>query len=207
MPAPKNVERSKKGAPPGRSFVSPSDRALLTAVQRGDGSAARVLYDRLYPVIDHTLRRVLRVRRSDFDDLVQITFERIVRAIAEDRFGGRSALTTWGAAIAGHVAIDFLRRTVREQNMLRDLQPPASITAPELRMEARSEIRRLHIILARMKPKLVETVLLFDVLGHSLEDVAELTGVSTSAAQSRLYRGRQELLRRAGAKNKSKNKK
>jgi RNA polymerase sigma-70 factor (ECF subfamily) len=182
--------------------VAPGDSALLDAVRRGDGSAAQALYERLFPVIDHALRRVLRVRVADFDDLVQVTFERVVRAIIEDRFLGQSALTTWGAAIAGHVAIDHLRRTVREQNMMRDLEPSATLMAPELRMEARSEIRRLETVLARMPPKLVETLLLFDVFGHSLEDVAEITGVSKSAAQSRLHRGRKQLVRRTGKQSK-----
>jgi DNA-directed RNA polymerase specialized sigma24 family protein len=52
-----------------------------------------------------------------------------------------------------------------------------------------------------MKPSLAEAVLLFDVLGHNLQEVASLTGVSLSAAQSRLHRGRKELVRRAGIKS------
>jgi len=198
VPVSKDLEddpRARSGAP--ARFVSRADWALLEAVRHGDGSAAQALYERLYPVVDHTLHRVLRIREPDFDDLVQITFERIVRAIAQERFLGRSALTTWAAAIAGHVAIDHLRRNVREQSALGDL-PPAPVTAPEPRMEAREEIRRLQGVLARMPARLVEPVLLFDVLGHTLEDVAETLGISKSAAQSRLHRGRKELVRRAG---------
>jgi RNA polymerase sigma-70 factor (ECF subfamily) len=203
VPASKNLKDDPQAlsGDPAR-FVSPADWALLEAVRRGDGSAAQSLYERLYPVVDYTLHRVLRSREPDFDDLVQSAFERIVRAIAEERFLGRSALTTWAAAIAGHVAIDHLRRTVREQSALRDLPPAATLTAPELRMEAREEIRRLQGVLARMPRRLVEPVLLFDVLGHSLEDAAEIMSISKSAAQSRLHRGRQELVRRAGAATK-----
>ena len=178
-----------------------TDQELLDAIRHGDSSSAALFYDRLYPVIDHALRRVLRRRIPEFDDLVQVTFERIVRAIIDDRFAGQSALTTWAAAIAGHVAIDFLRRSVRERRVFEDLEPSASRGAPERRMEARSEIQRLHAILSRMKPTLAEAVLLFDVLGHSLQEVASLTGVSPSAAQSRLHRGRKELVRRAGIKS------
>jgi RNA polymerase sigma factor (sigma-70 family) len=114
---------------------------------------------------------------------------------------GQSALTTWAAAIAGHVAIDFLRRAVRERRAFEECEPEVSRGAPERRMEARSEIQRLHAILSRMKPSLAEAVLLFDVLGHNLQEVASLTGVSLSAAQSRLHRARKELVRRAGIKS------
>jgi RNA polymerase sigma-70 factor (ECF subfamily) len=176
-----------------------SDGALLAAVRGGDATAAAQFYERLYPVVDHALRRVLRRRIPEFDDLVQVTFERVVRAIIEDRFAGHSALTTWAAAIAGHVAIDFLRRSVRERRVLEEFETPLSRGAPERRMEARSEIQRLHAVLSRMKPELAEAVLLFDVLGHSLDEVARLSGISQSAAQSRLHRGRKELVRRAGA--------
>ena len=181
-----------------------SDLKLLAAIRRGDASCAQILYSRLQPAIDHALRRVLRRRTEDFDDLIQVTFERVIRAIIEDRFGGQSTLTTWAAAIAGHVAIDSLRRSVRERRLFSAVSPSDAAglgtgTRPptERQIEARSEIERLHAILARMKPALAETIVLYDVLGHSLEEVALLTGVSQSAAQSRLFRGRKELLRRA----------
>lgn len=182
-----------------------SDAALIASIRRGDGSVARVLHDRIRPAIEHALRRVLRYRSEDFDDLVQVTFERVIRGIVDDRFAGDSALTTWAAAIAGHVAIDYLRRSVRERKIFCDpidtLPEPASERPQaERRLEARSEILRLYSILGKMKPKLVETVVLCDVLGHSLEEVASLTGVTPSAAQSRLFRGRKELVRRAGLK-------
>lgn len=189
-----------------------SDAELLLAIRRGDGSSAQMLYNRLGPAIDHALRRVLRRRTEDFDDLIQVTFERVIRAIIDNRFGGQSALTTWAAAIAGHVAIDSLRRSVRERRLFSavspsDLSPLPNGSRPptERQIEARSEIGRLHTILARMKPALAETVVLYDVLGHSLEEVALLTGVSQSAAQSRLFRGRKELLRRAEGMRRGRN--
>ncbi len=183
------------------------DLELLAAIRCGDGSVAQVLYDRLAPAIEHALHRVLRQRTDDFDDLIQVTFERVIRAIIDDRFAGHSSLSTWAAAIAAHVAIDFLRRSVRERRLF-SVSDPGELPNPQLserpsaerRLEARSEISRLHAILAKMKPTLADTVVLYDVLGHSLEEVAELTGVTQSAAQSRLFRGRKELVRRAGLK-------
>ncbi len=187
--------------PPERGVLSDAD--LIRAVRAGEASAAGALYDRLRPVIDFALRRVLRGRTDALEDLVQDSFEQILRALAGDRFEGRSSLTTWAAAIAGHVALDRLRRGFREDRVLvrGEADAGASPLGPgaERRLEARSEVRRLQGILARMKPELAETLLLHEVLGHELAEVAEIMGVSPSACQSRLFRGRKELLRRAAA--------
>ncbi|HEY6725296.1 MAG TPA: RNA polymerase sigma factor [Polyangiaceae bacterium] len=189
-----------------RPEPEPSDLELLSAIRRGDGRAAQLLYDRLQPAIEHTIRRVLRQRSEQNDDLVQICFERVLRAIVEDRFAGLSTLTTWASAIAGHVAVDALRRSMRERRLFSSTTAaevsPAALgerAVTERRLEARSEIQRLHRILAKMKPSLAETLVLHDVLGHNLDEVAALMGVTPSATQSRLFRARKELVRRAGA--------
>lgn len=189
-----------------RPDPEPTDLELLAAIRRGDGTAAQLLYDRLQPAIEHTIRRVLRQRSEQNDDLIQICFERILRAIVEDKFGGLSTLTTWASAIAGHVAVDALRRSMRERRLFSSATAaevsPAALgerAVTERRLEARSEIQRLHRILAKMKPSLAETLVLHDVLGHNLDEVAALMGVTSSATQSRLFRARKELVRRAGA--------
>ncbi len=179
------------------------DHEIVVAIRRGDGSVAKALYDRLHPAIEYALRRVLRHRNADTEDLVQVTFERVIRAIAADRFSGQSALTTWAAAIAGHVAIDYLRRSRLERRLFSDVSPaeaygrPSGSYSTEGSLEALSEIQRLQGILSRMSPILAEAVVLHDVFGHTMEEVAAFTGVSEPAARSRLRRGRRELVRRA----------
>ncbi len=61
---------------------------------------------------------------------------------------------------------------------------------------ARAELERLRIQLSEMKSTHAEAVFLHDVLGHELAEIALMTRVSVSAAQSRLVRGRRELFRR-----------
>lgn len=181
------------------------DKQMVEAIRRGDGSVARSLYDRLEPAIEYALGRVLRHRGADFDDLVQVSFERVIRAIAADRFSGQSALSTWAAAIAGHVAIDHLRRSRIERRLFDSGLPEQRVSSSgvywtERSLEARSEIAHLHAVLSRIKPKLTETVLLHDVLGYSIEEVAMLMGASHAATRSRLFRGRRELVRQTAAR-------
>lgn len=179
-----------------------TDEALLAALGAGDPRAALALYEHLRPAIDRALRRVLHGRHRDFDDLVQTTFERILRGVAEERFEGRSTLRTWASAIAAHVALDALRKGGREAKRLYGDVAVAELPTgqrAEPRMEARAELVRVHDILSRMNPDLAETLLLHDVLGHPLDEVAEMKGAGLSATQSRLRRARQELKRRAAA--------
>ena len=182
------------------------DDQIVEAIRRGDGSVARSLYDRLQPAIEYALCRVLRHRGVDFDDLVQVSFERVIRAIAADRFSGQSALSTWAAAIAGHVAIDHLRRSRVERRLFDDgLHAEQRVSSSgvywtERSLEARSEIAYLHAVLSKIKPRLTETILLHDVLGYSIEEVAVLIGASHAATRSRLFRGRRELVRQTAAR-------
>jgi RNA polymerase sigma-70 factor (ECF subfamily) len=139
----------------------------------------------------------------DHDDLVQITFENIIKTLIERRFANACKLTTWASAIAGHVGVDALRSLYRENRALATLtdhdsrihgQPGRSV---EQSIEARSELERVQSILGRMSKDQARAVVLHDVLGHDLSEVAVIAGVSISAAQSRLFRGRREMLRRA----------
>ena len=57
----------------------------------------------------------------------------------------------------------------------------------------RQELYQLRYVLSRMSPKLAQTVVLHDALGHSVAEIATLTSTSVSAAQSRLVRGRRKL--------------
>lgn len=193
-----------------RSLVPPGpedDTAIVAGVRRGEEAAADLLFDRLHGVVVRTLQRVLRQAASEIEDLVQITFERIIVTIVEDRFAGACSLSTWASAIAAHVGIDALRSRMRERKVFLSPSPSAPAvgempisTSLEHRLEARDEMERLQLTLARMRPEQAETLLLHDAFGHDLAEVAMLTGVSVAAAQSRLVRGRKELMRRYGVR-------
>jgi len=164
------------------------------------------------PVVDQCLRRILRSTGPDYDDLMQAAFERIITALSRKPLGGKGDLRAWSAAVATHVALDNLRRKGRERRLFQwhtdaDVSSSATSHSPtpypsgqpcaEGRLEARSEVNRVQAILVNMKPAAAETLLLHDVLGYELAEVAQLTGVTLAAAQSRLVRSRREFLRRA----------
>lgn len=181
-----------------------SDPEIVAGLTRGEAWAAEHLYERVQPFVERTLRRVLRSSGPEYDDLVQMSFERIIRVLSERSLGGACDLPAWSSAVAAHIALDALRRRVRERKLFQaegDFEPGTSHEPnPERTAWARAEVDRVHGILGRMKEKHAEAVLLHDVLGHDLAEIAVLTGASPAAAQSRLVRGRKELLRRARTK-------
>ena len=191
------------GAPVSPAAPGPTDAEIIEAVKLGDDRIAALLYDRVVGVVDRTLVRVFGRRESDHDDLVQATFEQIVMTLARGRFAGACSLTTWAAKVASHVGLNALRSRRRERNLLdrgAAVDEPPAPSSPERRMEARGDVERLREVLAAMDPAKAEAVFLHDVLGHELAEVAVLTGTSVAAAQSRLVRGRREMLERLDAK-------
>ena len=193
------------GSPSGAQDAARADEALIAAVVSGDSRAAEGLYARLVGVVDRALFRVFGRRESDHDDLVQATFEQIVITLTRRRFAGACSLSSWACHIATHVALNALRARRRERRVLGLVEDTDTILAvaargPSTEDQAgtRRDMDRVRCHLAAMSPEKAETVLLHEVFGYELAEIAVLTGASVSAVQSRLVRGRKELQARLG---------
>jgi RNA polymerase sigma-70 factor (ECF subfamily) len=194
-----------------------SDEEIVLGLTRGEPRSAEQLYDRVHLHVQASLRRILRSTGPDYEDLVQASFERILKTLTERALKSPYNLPGWASAVATHVALDALRRRVREQRLFArfalgsgpteadlDLaRTPGQLgqqgpsTDPERALSARADLQRLQRILGAMNPKHADVLVLHDVLGHELSAIAEITGLTVAAAQSRLVRGRKDLLRRA----------
>jgi RNA polymerase sigma-70 factor (ECF subfamily) len=176
---------------------------VLAGVVAGERWAHAALYDLLYPVVARTLQKILRDNSSDYEDLVQVSFERIVRTLTGERRGQVVSLSAWAGSIAAHVALDALRSRTRERRLydresaLRSRVERVAAPSLERKLEARQKLGWLQGILSRMNADQAQTLLLHDVLGYGLSEIASIMGVTVAAAQRRLSRGHQELLRRA----------
>jgi RNA polymerase sigma-70 factor (ECF subfamily) len=195
-PVPNAPESTPARAPVG-------DAEIIEAVVCGDSAIAGELYDRLLSTVDQTLYRVLGRRESDHDDLVQSAFEQIVKTLATRRFAGACSLRTWACSVATHVGLNALRSRRRERGVFdrSEIDAPESTASrdnPERDASLRRDLDAVRAQLAGMSPSRAEALLLHDVLGHDLAEIAALTGVSIAAAQSRLVRGRHELMGRMG---------
>src|SRR5688572_15640329 len=103
-----------------------SQAALISGVAAGQRWAHAALYDLLSPVVARTLQKILRDSSGDYQDLVQTTFERIVRTLRSNRGAEIANLSSWAGSIAAHVALDALRSRVRERRLFQreSMAPP-----------------------------------------------------------------------------------
>ena len=186
----------------GDARTGPNPAQILRGAAAGEAWAYAALYDALYPFVARALQKILH-QTPDYEDLVQISFELIVRTLQKPRAQPIENLAAWASALATRVALDSLRTRIRERRLFdRDtsgVRAAEVVAGPALerQLDVRGELALLQAALAAMNPDQAETILLHDVLGHDLSEVARLTHVSPAAAQKRLSRGHAELRRRA----------
>jgi RNA polymerase sigma-70 factor (ECF subfamily) len=179
-----------------------SDAELCRALSAGEAWAAEVIYDRVEDVVDSVLYRLLGPGDGERDDLAQQALERVITTIVSGRFTQGCSLRSWATLITQHLAIDTMRSRSRERRLFdRSVAHQAlELVAeergtPERAAEARRRVEHLLHALSSVNRARAEAVVLHDILGHDLAEIATLTGVTVAAAQSRLVRGRKEILK------------
>lgn len=176
------------------------DTQLLDALRAGDPTAAAALHDRVQPVVDRTVARLLGRRDVDHEDLSQLALIEIVYGI--DLFRGECSLDSWCSAISAHVVYKHIRRRQIERRIFEmgdGLDDAPSARSDGRDLSIRSTMRRVHTHLATIEENKAWTYLLHDVFGYDLREIAKITGVTMAAAQTRLTRGRRELHERIAA--------
>jgi len=204
------------GASVGRDG-QPSDAELLRRHVAGDTEAFGALFlrhkDRLWAV---ALRTV-----CDPDDAADALQEAMISAFrrAAD-FRGESAVTTWLHRIVVNAALDRLRRRQTrsitwsgDEDALETLaaqgtrggsslagSPAAGVagvaagTAPADAADAIETRLDVDAALRMLPPEQRAALVLVDMLGYPVADVAEILGVSPGTVKSRCARGRTRLL-------------
>jgi RNA polymerase sigma factor (sigma-70 family) len=129
---------------------------------------------------------------ADGEDIVQDTLARAYYALSEvERM---PPLRPWLFQIAHNRALDFLRRyDSRMGRSIDDVADTATGDDPEDAL-ARAEATGAAISrFAELVPLQRSSVILKDVLGHSVEEIAELLELSVPAVKAALHRGRERL--------------
>jgi RNA polymerase sigma-70 factor (ECF subfamily) len=131
---------------------------------------------------------------ADGEDIVQDTLARAYYELSGLK--ELPALRSWLFQIAHHRALDFLRRYDRRMGEPLDV---VENTAPAEAPDAESALARDEAVRAAVSrfldllPAQRSCVILKDVLGHSVEEIAEMLSFSVPAVKAALHRGRARL--------------
>jgi len=179
------------------------DAALLARLRAGDEAAFAEL------VRTHG-GRMLAVARRYLDseeaarDCVQEAFIAAFKAV--DRFEGRSSLATWLHRITVNAALQALRRRGAKDEVPIEpwlpsfdddgfLEGPTQLTAAGAdELIARDDVRAaVRAAIDRLPTSYRNVLLLRDIEGLSMKEVAEMLEVSENNAKVRLHRARNAL--------------
>ena len=156
---------------------------------------------RLAPAIAASLRRIVGGHDPEYEDMFQTALERVFRTFGESNFRGDCTPVGWAYVIARNVAVDALRARTRERGFLSlddAFEETRSLShgdvGPERLAQARQELSRLREALAGLRPDNAIVVYMHDIVGHDLAEISERLRITTAAAQSRLVRGRRDVV-------------
>lgn len=146
------------------------------------------LYATHFRAIWRTLQR-LGVHPGSVDDATQEVFVTAWRRWED--FEGRSTERTWLLGIAIRVASDTRRKQRPTEEVSPELQQPGP--GPESMAATKEVSQRVERLLARLEPDRREVLLLVDVEGYSVPEVASATGVNLNTLYTRLRSARQQF--------------
>ena len=168
------------------------DGPLVERAKRGDRWAFEQLVERHQHRMFTLAARTLGAT-NDAGDAVQEAFLRAWLALP--RFRGGSLFSTWLYRICLNAAHDQrLKRRAEPVELLERPDPRDAFAESELSSE-------LQTALDALDETYRVAVVLYDVLGCSYAEIAEMTGVPEGTVKSRIYRGRTELAQRLGTKS------
>jgi len=179
---------------------SVGDRELVRRAQHGDKQAFEVLVVKHQGRVFAVARGILR-NREDVEDIAQQVFLKAYFSLK--RFDQRAAFSTWLYKITVNECWDLLRkRKVRplvfeselteEQAHIYQSTEQKSEFAPDVseQMETRQQLDRwLDCLEERDRAMLV----LKEVQGFTVEEIAEIMGINGNTVKVRLFRARQKI--------------
>jgi RNA polymerase sigma-70 factor (ECF subfamily) len=151
----------------------------------------RTIFDEHARYVIRTLRH-LGIAEADVEDVAQEVFVTVHRKLAE--FEGRAKLRTWLYAICLRVASDHRRRAYVVRERATDNPPidtgERSGIEPDTAAESRGFVQHL---LAGLDEDKRNVLVLYEIEGLTMREVAEVVGCPLQTAYSRLHAARDLL--------------
>ncbi len=175
---------------------------LVRRVQARDELAFREIVDRYQSKVFSIIFGILR-NRNDAEDISQQVFTKIYFSI--HNFDFRSSLLTWIYKITVNECYDYLRKKkvrklVYESDFSEDDAVSMERSEPDAAQPIDTALAKRDLVnklLAKVSEEDRNLMMLKEVEGHSVEELAEMTGMNENTIKVKLFRARQKLLKAA----------
>lgn len=185
-------------------YQNTPEGALVRLVQAGDETAFRDLVERYQSKVFSIIHGIVR-QHNDVEDIAQQVFTKVYLSVRS--FDFRSSLITWIYKITVNECFDYLRkRKVRklvyesdlsedEVRRVENAEPPVDRQAPaDTTLARRDYVLKL---LARVSEEERMLLMMKEVEGLSVEELAGRTGMNENTIKVKLFRARQKLVKAA----------
>jgi RNA polymerase sigma-70 factor (ECF subfamily) len=185
-------------------YQNSQEGALVRRAQSGDEAAFREIVEHYQSKVFSIIHGIVR-QRNDVEDIAQQVFAKVYFSLRN--FDFRSSLITWIYKITVNECFDYLRKKkvrklVYESDLSEDevrrvenTEPSVDRTTPADESLARHDY--VLKLLARVSEEERNLLMLKEVEGHSVEELAEMTGMNENTIKVKLFRARQKLVKAA----------
>jgi RNA polymerase sigma-70 factor (ECF subfamily) len=185
-------------------YQNTQEGVLVQRAQAGDETAFREIVERYQAKVFSIIHGIVR-QRNDVEDIAQQVFAKIYFSIKN--FDFRSSLITWIYKITVNECFDYLRKKkvrklVYESDLSEDEVRRVENTEPagDKQPLADSNLARRDYVLkllTRVSEEERMLLMLKEVEGYSVEELAERTGMNENTIKVKLFRARQKLVKAA----------
>lgn len=174
---------------------------LVARAIEGDTEATGALLKALAPSMIRSAQQLLGSAHADLDDVVQQSLIGFVQALPA--FRGECSITHFASRIVARTAVTTRRRGLARADRRDDSVDVDTLERhPDSATDVVDAERRRELVrglLATLPEEQAETLALRVVLGFSLEEVAETTGVPMNTVRSRVRLAKAALKKRIEA--------
>ena len=180
------------------------EAALVRRVQARDEMAFREIVERYQAKVFSIIYGILR-NHNDAEDIAQQVFSKIYFSIRN--FDFRSSLLTWIYKITVNECYDYLRKkrvrklvyesdfSEEDAHRMEASDPAVDPAVPVDRKLVQQDL--VNKLLEKVSAEDRNLILLKEVEGHSVEELAAMTGLNENTIKVKLFRTRQKLLKAA----------
>jgi RNA polymerase sigma-70 factor (ECF subfamily) len=183
--------RSSGPAKPSDEQTVQAERDLVRRCLARDASAWRALYDQHFVKVAR-LVHALGIVDGEADDLCQEIFLIVYRHLRS--FRGEARLGTWIHRLATREAFRHAKRRRARRSLLQLLARAERPTVPRDWAENEAARRQyLNQLLSRLPPERRLALVLFEIEGRSVDEIAEVCGCAVNTVWTRIHRARVQL--------------